>query len=164
MIEPLNSPVEVGLRALILLGTTYPRSFDLGAMVLMDHALLHSGDLGGPESLHPDLPNRSGELGIKRGIYEDGLQVMARAGLVEIQIQPSGIYYSATESGASFIDLLEADYVDRLLERAIWLNAESVRLGLDAIRERLRSVLGRWTEEFIPHVPAPRNGEVVSSE
>lgn len=48
MTLPLNSPLEMGVRALMLLDEALPSPLDLRRLVLLDHGLLHSADLGGP--------------------------------------------------------------------------------------------------------------------
>ncbi|MGL5824044.1 MAG: ABC-three component system middle component 2, partial [Nocardioides sp.] len=59
---PLNGPLEVAVRVLMVLVEAFPEHLDLNRLVLLDHGLLHSADLGGPESLHPPVPIRAGEL------------------------------------------------------------------------------------------------------
>ena len=81
MSNPLNSSLEVGMRVLMILVDAFPAHLDINRLVLLDHGLLHSADLDGPESLHPPIPVRVGELGVKRQHIEDGLHVMIRAGL-----------------------------------------------------------------------------------
>ena len=78
MSNPLNSPIEVGIRVLMILVEAFPAHLDINCLVLLDHGLLHSADLNGPESLHPPIPIRVGELGMKRQHIEAGLQVMIR--------------------------------------------------------------------------------------
>lgn len=52
--SPLNGPLESAIRILTVLAEAYPRSLDLNRLVLLDHGLLHSEDLGGPRvSTHP---------------------------------------------------------------------------------------------------------------
>lgn len=82
--RPLNSPLELGLRTLILLNVGFPRSFDVDRLVLMDYCLLHSADLGGPASVLPPVPARGGELGVKRSVLEHGVQLMARAEMIDL--------------------------------------------------------------------------------
>jgi len=63
--HPFNSTLETGIRALVVLEAFYPRHCDLMEMTWFDHLIVHTGDIDGqdvPESLHPDLPNRTGEL------------------------------------------------------------------------------------------------------
>ncbi|MFJ2414395.1 ABC-three component system middle component 2 [Streptomyces brevispora] len=117
---PLNSPLEVGVRALVLLAESHPRPLDLAQLVALDYLVLHSGEFDGPRSLHPDLPAREGELGRKRELLEQGLLVLIRAGLADLVSSEGGLVYSATETGPTFIEVLEAPYIASLRERAEW--------------------------------------------
>ncbi|MFF9051544.1 ABC-three component system middle component 2 [Streptomyces erythrochromogenes] len=118
--NPLNSPLEVGVRALTLLAETYPEPLDLAQLVVLDHALLHSGEFDGPPSLHPDLPARAGEIGMKRTVLEQALLVLIRAGLAGVENRSEGLMYKATDRGPVFVDVLEAPYADSLRRRAEW--------------------------------------------
>ncbi|GHA43588.1 hypothetical protein GCM10010329_78110 [Streptomyces spiroverticillatus] len=118
--NPLNSPLEIGVRALVLLAENHPKPLDLAQLAVLDHAVLHSGDLDGPPSLHPSLPGHSGELGMKRTVLEQGLLVLIRAGLAGVEADETGMVYRATDRGPAFVDILEAPYVERLRERAEW--------------------------------------------
>ncbi|MFJ3630829.1 ABC-three component system middle component 2 [Streptomyces sp. NPDC090112] len=119
-VTPLNSPLEVGVRALVLLAESHPRPLDLAQLVALDYLVLHSGEFNGPHSLHPDLPVRAGELGRKRELLEQGLLVLIRAGLADIVSGEGGLMYAATETGPTFVEVLEAPYVTSLRERAEW--------------------------------------------
>ncbi|MFE7114591.1 ABC-three component system middle component 2 [Streptomyces sp. NPDC057654] len=118
--NPLNSPLEVGVRALVLLAESHPEPMDIAQLVALDHVVLHSGDFNGPPSLHPNLPARGGELGMKRVVLEEALLVLIRAGLASIVDDNQGLMYKATDRGPAFVDVLEASYVDSLRERAAW--------------------------------------------
>lgn len=120
-VNPLNSPLEVGVRALVLLSESHPEPLDLAQLVVLDHALLHSGEFDGPPSLHPDLPARAGELGMKRTVLEQALLVLIRAGLAGVEDRSEGLMYTATDRGPVFVDVLEAPYVESLRERAEWV-------------------------------------------
>jgi hypothetical protein len=50
-----NSPLEAGIRAVVVLEKLRPEAADLAEMVLLDHVVVHTADLGGPPSLHPDV-------------------------------------------------------------------------------------------------------------
>ena len=126
----------------------FPESLDIGQMVYSDHAIIHSGDLGGPPSLHPNTPARPGELGVKRALLEDGLRVLIRAGLAEIQVVPDGIRFAATEEGPGFVDILAAPYVGRLRERARWFAGNYYPLGMPELRDAMTRVFNQWAEEF----------------
>lgn len=146
--EPLNSPIEVGIRILVILNASYPTGLDVNRLVLYDYSLLHSSDLGGPASIHPAVPGRSGEMGIKRTLIEQSLQILRRAQLVNVSATESGILYSASEDAAGFLEGMSNAYSHKLAERASWVNSEF--LGLDdlQIRDRLASVFSAWSEEF----------------
>ncbi|MFI6228516.1 ABC-three component system middle component 2 [Micromonospora echinospora] len=150
---PLNSPVEIGLRAVIILTATYPRTLDVDTLVLLDHSLVHSGDLGGPTSIHPDLPMRSGELGLKRAILEDGLRLMMRAGMVDLVMSTDGMAYRAADNAAAFVGVLESSYVTRLVEIAQWIAEEFAGDTRAGMRQRMRATLGRWVEELDSRPP-----------
>ncbi|GAA5611932.1 threonine transporter [Streptomyces platensis] len=117
---PLNSSLEVGVRALVLLAESHPQPLDLTQLAALDYLVLHSGEFDGPHSLHPDLPAQEGELGRKRELLEQGLLVLIRAGLADLVSSDDGLMYAATENGPTFIEVLEAPYVASLRERAEW--------------------------------------------
>ncbi len=136
--NPLNSPLEVSVRALVLLAESYPDSLDLAELVLLDHAMLYSGELEGPPSLHPTLPAHTGELGVKRQLLQQALLVLIRAGLAELRADTDGLTYVATEQGPAFVDILEAPYVGSLRDRAQW--AVHDYTPRDDVREATRSI------------------------
>ncbi|MCL7457796.1 hypothetical protein M8I35_11455 [Micromonospora sp. MSM11] len=138
---------------MIILTATYPRTLDVDTLVLLDHSLVHSGDLGGPTSIHPDLPMRSGEIGIKRAILEDGLLLMMRAGMVDLVMSTDGMGYRAADNAAAFVGVLESSYVTRLVETAQWIAEEFAYDTHAEMRQRMRATLGRWVEEFDSHPP-----------
>ena len=77
--HPFNGTLETGIRALVVLEAFYPRRCDLLEMTWLDHLVVHTGDFDGqdvPESLHPDLPNRAGELLVRRQLVEKSLRLM----------------------------------------------------------------------------------------
>jgi hypothetical protein len=86
-----NSPLETGVRAVVILEAFFPRPFDLIRLTWLDHLVVHTADVGGPESLHPDLPQRTGEVLVKRRLVEAGLNLMRRLHLVDIVVSPDGI-------------------------------------------------------------------------
>jgi hypothetical protein len=146
--NPLNSPLEVGIRSLVLLAETFPRRIDVAQLVYLDHAMLHSGDLeGGPVSLHPDLPIVPGELGMRRRLVEQGLVVLMRAGLADMTATEAGFLYGATEEATSFLDVLEAPYLGQLKQRAEWLVSAYIDDGAD-VRDGMKEITRRWTERF----------------
>lgn len=144
--NPLNSPLEVGVRVLVLLSQAFPESLDVATLVWLDHAMLHSGELGGPPSLHPDLPAGPGELGMKRRLVEEGMTVLMRAGLASVVATANGLEYRASEEGPGFVGVLEAPYVRRLTERAEWIMTAHAP-DLD-VREATQRITERWSKRL----------------
>lgn len=146
--QPLNSPLELGLRTLVVLTAAFPRTFDLNRLVLLDYCLLHSADLEGPPSVLPAVPNRSGELGLKRTVLDHGIQLMARAGMVDLVTTAEGMTYRAGEEAAPFLRLLDSPLLGALGEVASWAVDEFSDLNTDQVRNRLRTVSDGWATEF----------------
>jgi hypothetical protein len=151
-VTPLNSPLEVGMRSLALLSESFPAPLDLAQLVYLDHAVLHSGDLDGPPSLHPRLPAGPGELAMRRILIEQGLTVLMRAGLAEVQATQDGLVYRATEGGPGFIEILESSYMGALRERAQWIIQDHGFPAMDS-RAAMRSITSRWVDEFRSSLP-----------
>ncbi|MFJ4680286.1 ABC-three component system middle component 2 [Kitasatospora sp. NPDC088783] len=152
----LNGPVEVGMRALALLAEAHPEALDLAALVVLDHAVLHSGRFGGPPSLLPELPAQPGELGRKRELLHEGLTVLMRAGLASIDATAEGLVYRATARGSSFLRIFEAPYVGRLCERATWA-VERLAPHADPLAST-RAITQTWREQFAASAHHPGDG------
>lgn len=148
MTSPLNSPLEVGVRVLMLLAEAFPDHLDLNRLVLLDHGLLHSADVGGPASLHPPLPIRTGEFGVKRRTIRSGLAVVVRAGLAQVALSDDGIQFAASEDAESFLGLLSSDYAVALHDRASWVVEYLGSLDEASLRQQMRDAFAHWTEEF----------------
>lgn len=149
----LNIPLEVGMRALLLLVEAYPTSLDLNRLVLLDHALVHSADLEGPDSVHPALPLRAGELGIKRRLVEQGIQAMIRVHMVDVELRGGGIEFRASEGSDAFVRMLESRHSRKLSSTAEWVVETFGELPEDDLRQRMSSALGHWAEEFFDESP-----------
>ncbi|MFJ9080346.1 ABC-three component system middle component 2 [Streptomyces sp. NPDC102278] len=152
--NPLNSPLEVGMRTLVLLCAAFPEPLDMARLVYLDHVMLHSGELNGPPSLHPSLPAGPGELAMRRHLIEQGLVVLMRAGLAEVEPRADGLLYRASEEAAGFVSILEAPYVGALKDRADWVIAAQSAPQLD-VRAATRAITERWARDFDPQLPAP---------
>ncbi|MDI5935845.1 ABC-three component system middle component 2 [Halomonas kalidii] len=149
--HPFNSTLETGIRALVVLEAFYPRHCDLMEMTWFDHFVVHTGDIDGqdvPGSLHPDLPNRTGELLVRRQLVERSLRMMQQMHLVEVFETETGIEFCASEETPSYVGLLQAPYSLALKERARWMADRFAQQERVKIRELIESRIGRWTTEF----------------
>jgi hypothetical protein len=143
-----NGPLEAGLRAVALLGAAYPRYFDLQKLIAFDYLLVHTGDIGGPESLHPPAPLQSAELLVRRKLVEQALLLMMTRNLVEREVSPDGIRYRGGDNAAPFLSMLESDYLIALRERAAWLVDVLGDRSKQEFRDIMRRFFDRWVEEF----------------
>lgn len=160
--KPLNSPLEVGIRTVVLLAEAFPEAVDIDRLVLMDYCLLHSRDFDGPTSLQPAVSTRSGELGVKRVVLEHGVQLMTRAGMVEVDASSQGITYRASEAAAPFLRLIRSPMLDQLSQVASWVCIHFSSLGNDEIRDRIRLIVSHWSEEWNEAPPSGVIGEVLA--
>jgi hypothetical protein len=149
--HPFNSTLETGIRALVVLEAFYPRRCDLMELTWLDHVVVHTGDFDGndvPESLHPDLPNRAGELLVRRQLVERSLRMMQHMHLVNVFDTESGVFFGASEEAPSYLSLLQAPYSLALKHRAKWVADRFSGMDTDQIKLLIERRIGRWTAEF----------------
>jgi hypothetical protein len=146
---PFNGPIEIGLRALVLLAECFPAACSLQRLVVYDYLVVHSDDVpGGPPGLHPKTPHRGAELLVRRAALEKGLLLYQSRGLIDRQYTPGGVMLAATERSASFLDVLMSPYLQLLRQRAVWVMSafgEQTDASLSTIA---REHIGEWGAEF----------------
>lgn len=146
---PFNGPVETGLRCLAILNEAFPAIYSLQKLIVFDYLSVHSDDApGGPEGLHPQTPNRSGELLVRRDALREGLMLYQSRGLVERRFEPGGVYYTATERSGGFLDALDAAYVRVLRSRADWVVERFGAFDDHALLQFVNEHIGTWGAEF----------------
>jgi hypothetical protein len=143
-----NSRLEAGIRAVVVLESLRPESADLSEMVLFDHVVVHTSDLGGPPSLHADLPGRKGELLVRRLLVEASLELMFRCHLVEQVSIEDGLVWRASDDAASFVELLETAYSTHLKTCAAWLGQEVRARTKAGFKAFVHQEFGDWSEAF----------------
>jgi ABC-three component (ABC-3C) system Middle Component 2 len=153
-VQTFNSPIETGMRALILLAAAYPAQLDLQRLLEYDYMMVHTGDVEGPPSIHPALPLRSGELLVRRQLIERGLMLMISRGLVSRHATQDGFMYQAEDDAGPFLDALTAEYLGDLKNRAEWVVDRFRDMSDLEIRFMLTRVYDQWSREFqIPEQP-----------
>lgn len=118
-INVFNTPIEIGLRALIILNELPQESIDLNRLVIYDYFVTHSSDFNEGEdmnSLHPPSPHRSGELIIKRKVMQEGINLMYSRELLDIEYTKDGIYYKANQLSSYFVNYLDSAYALNLIK------------------------------------------------
>ncbi|CDZ62167.1 Putative threonine efflux protein [Neorhizobium galegae bv. orientalis] len=144
-----NSPLEAGLRAVMILDAFAPRAFDIATLSLLDYYLVHTDDAGGPESVHPALEARAGEYFVRRRLVEDGTTLMVRSFLIDRIHDEQGISYRACDMGGAMVSLMNTRYNTRLKVAARWLFDKATEDGLDKLLGGLKTGIDRWTLEVI---------------
>jgi hypothetical protein len=143
-----NGPLEAGIRAVCILGAAHPTAYDLQRLIALDYLLVHTGDVGGPESLHPTAPLQSAALLVRRKLIEDALLLMMTRDLVTREMGTEGIRYRAGENAATFLAALETDYLTSLKDRAAWLTEAIGQRTDPEFRAIMRRFFDDWVEEF----------------
>jgi len=143
-----NSALETGVRSALILDAARPRAFDLAHLTWLDHLVVHTTDIGGPPSLHPDIPQRDGELLVRRRNVEAGLLLMRRLHLIAAHYSEAGISYSATDEAGLFVQLVRSPYGKVLKARADWLVAYVASDDSGALIQLVTEKIGRWSIEF----------------
>jgi len=154
-VPTFNSPIETGVRALILLAEAYPQGLDLQRILEYDYIMVHTGDFeNGPPSIHPALPLRSGELLVRRELIDRGLMLMISRALVARQATAQGFIFRADDDAGPFLDSLTSEYIDDLRNRAAWVVAQFEKTTDQQIRVLLSQIYDQWSREFqIPEQP-----------
>jgi hypothetical protein len=143
-----NTPFESGIRSLILLTACFPCQLGLRKLVVLDHLVVHTGDIDGPESLHPQEESRAAELLVRRRLVEAGLALMGTRGLITRHATTEGFRYQAGEEAGTFVDSLQSEYAMALRARADWLSENVVPLSDDALNQLVHRRIDQWAPEF----------------
>jgi hypothetical protein len=133
----------------VLLVEAFPTGCDLQRLAQYDYLLVHSADVsGGPPSLHPATPHRSGELIVRRPIVEQGIQMMMSRSLVAAEYSPAGIYHYAGDWALVFLNQLQSNYVTKLKDRATWVIETFGPYSDERLRQFMRANWTEWGAEF----------------
>jgi hypothetical protein len=143
-----NSSLETGFRSMVILSAAYPRSFDLLRLTWLDHLVVHTSDIDGPPSLHPDIPQRTGELLVRRRLVAEGVAMMRRLHLIDATASGAGVMYSASEDAAAVVNSVRTRYARLLNERAVWLASYLQSHDDESLSRLIDQRIGRWAIEF----------------
>lgn len=143
-----NSALETGVRTVVVLEAFYPRALDIAHLTWCDHLVVHTADFGGPTSLHPDIPQRTGELLVRRRLVEDGIQLMRRLHMIDTEVGENGIAYAAADDAPAFVASLRSGYLNDLKARAHWLATFFNGKSVDELTRFISERIGRWAVEF----------------
>lgn len=144
-----NTPLECGVRCAVLLATASPVRCDIQRLVQYEYLLVHSGDIeGGPPSLHPPTPHRSGELLVRRALVERGVALMMSKSVICREFSKDGISYYAGEVAVPFLDMLSSSYTRDMLQSARWVIQRFGAMSDDDLSAFMRRNWTNWGSEF----------------
>ena len=145
---PFNSVLETGVRSVFLLNALYPLVCDLDRLVALDHFVVHTSDLGGPESLHPATSSHAAEMLVRRKLVQDGLLLMQSRLLVERAASTTGFVFRAGPEAQTFVNYLDSPYFFRLRVAARYISEFTGQMSDIAFEALVDRQLERWAIQF----------------
>lgn len=124
MNDVFNTPLELGVRMVYLLGALYPKGANIQKLVYLDYAVIYSSDLGGPNSLHTLVPFRGGEFINKKEVLEESIFLMLNHSIIDVVIDKEGINYYIGDNGFSLISAMNNTYSNKLYKSCQWVTKE----------------------------------------
>jgi hypothetical protein len=143
-----NSTFETGVRAIFLLVSMYPDTLDIEDLVALDHLVVHSSDVGGPNSLHPATTTQATEMLVRRELIHNGLLLMQTRSLVDRIADSTGISYRAGEEAHNCVSYLTSQYFQELQDAARFLTSLRRELGKFDFDQLVEQQLERWAIQF----------------
>lgn len=116
-----NGTIETMVRVLRVLDTMHPVALVPDEISFLDYAVVHTGDFGGPESLHPGLPGRSRQIEVRRPLIADALACAALHRLVDVVGAEGPTRYRANDKSFNYLRGLCSAYGNATWQRAKWL-------------------------------------------
>ena len=147
-IKIYNSPEEVGVRILFILDIC-EKKMSSQRIMYYDYFALHLKDIDVEhESLHPDNPNHSSEIAVKRLLISRGLNLMISKGLINIRYSKTGIYYQKNQLTSHFVDLFQNGYVNQLKKNIKVVDEKFSSYSDKQIYKYIDKNIGSWVGEF----------------
>lgn len=144
-----NTPLEIGLRCLVILTGLKDKAIDIQRIIYLDYLLVHYGDVDSDfESLHPSTPFRTGEILVKRNLVSQGLHLMISKRLITIEYGADGILYKAMPYSASFLQHFESNYMLQLLRINEILTERFFSYSDKELKDYIMKNIDRWGGEF----------------
>lgn len=111
--KTLNSPLEVSLRALIILSTNTNNFYSIEKLTYLDQIITHMNDYGlMKQNLHNKSIFLESELITKQILLKKGLLYLISKDLVQVIIKDSKIYYQSNKFSNLFLKTFTSKYHD----------------------------------------------------
>jgi len=92
---------------------------------------------------------RAGEISLRRGLVEQGLQLLASRGLVKRTLDHNGILYQAEDLTNLYISSMRGNYFEALKIRSLWAVSLTEPMNDEAINRLRQQSTSAWKMEFV---------------
>lgn len=134
-----NSPVEIGTRVALILSALDSKA-SLDDLVMLDYALLYSEEFGGPNNLHPALPNHVAEIAHRREFLPGAINLLLKRGLIDLIVEETGHYYKRNKDTLDFVSCLQSVYFKKSWVRLNWLSENKNKIIKTKITELAKNL------------------------
>ena len=143
-----NTKQEVGCRILLILKIV-KKHYSIERIGYYDYFSLHYNDLeNDTKSLHPNNPNHSSEIIIKKSIVENAIHYLIKKGLVQPTYSSQGIKYQNTNLGNEIANMLNSEYSMSYQDYVKKVNHYFEQMNDDKIRLYVNKNIGKWIGEL----------------
>ncbi|MET1249168.1 ABC-three component system middle component 2 [Sporolactobacillus sp. STCC-11] len=148
-INVYNTPLEIGLRVLIILNELTEETIDLNRLVIYDYFINHSSDFDKTsKSLRPSIPQRFGELILKRKVIQEGIYLMYSRELLDIHYTLNGIYFKSNQLTKEFLKYFDSTYALELSRISKIVIGNFKNYSDDELNLYVNNNLSKWGTEF----------------
>lgn len=145
----MNSPIEFGLRALILLTQIGDEGIDIDRLLIYDYLLTNSGEFNKEyPSLHAETPYKYSKLVVKREVLKEGVNIFTKCGLIDVILNETGIYYKKNMYTEAFLKNMTSKYKQKLVDIARWIISDIHYKDDSKIEEEINSRILKYGIEF----------------
>ena len=143
-----NTKQEVGCRILLILKIV-KKNYSIERIGYYDYFSLHYNDLeNDTKSLHPNNPNHSSEIIIKKSIVENAIHYLIKKGLVQPTYSSQGIKYQNTNLGNEIANMLNSEYSMSYQDYVKKVDHYFEQMNDDKIRLYVNKNIGKWIGEL----------------
>jgi hypothetical protein len=147
-----NTPLEIGLRSLVILNSIDRKSLDPERIMFYDYLSLNTKDIGGEDSLHAPVPNRGVQVYARKDLIHKGLAIMLSKELIELHATEEGFAYTINANGVKFLEYFETEYFKLLQSRVTWVIENHGDKSNKELVAFIGANLRAWGGEFITEI------------
>lgn len=148
-LKVFNTPLEIGFRALIILGKCEDKRLEVEQLMFLDYLSQNTNDHGGPSSLGAPIPNRGVQAFARKEVIQKGVTILLSKDLATIHIDKNGFSYSINQAGLKFLQLCNTPYFLQLTERVAWVVQHFDNMSSEDLRGYINKRVPNFGGEFI---------------